>query len=69
MSRMGHHQTHAPQQKTPLFDHLVGGGEQRRWYLKPDCLGGLEVNHQLELDWRLDGKLARFRALENAVDV
>jgi hypothetical protein len=30
---------------------------------------GLEVNHQLELDWRLDGKLARFRALEDAVGV
>ena len=54
--------------KARLIDHL-GGGEQRRRHIKPKCLGGLEVNHQLELDWRLDGKLARFRALENAVGV
>jgi hypothetical protein len=51
------------------FDHLVGAGEHARRHIKPERLGGLEVNHQLELDWRLDGKLARFRALENAVRV
>jgi hypothetical protein len=32
-------------------------------------LGGLEVDHQLELDWGLDGKLARFLALEDAIDI
>ena len=52
-----------------LIDHFVGGGEQRRRHIKPERLGGLEVNHQLELDWRLDGKLARFGAFENAVGV
>src|SRR5947209_7223971 len=47
----------------PSFDHLVGAGEQRRRHLNAERLGSLEVNHQLELDWRLDGKLARFRAV------
>jgi hypothetical protein len=37
--------------------------------LDAERLRGFEVDHQLELDWRLDGKLTRFRALEDAVDV
>ena len=32
-------------------------------------LGGLEVDHQLELDRGLDGKLARLLALEDAIDI
>ena len=27
------------------------------------------VDHQLELDWSLDGKLARFLALEDAISI
>jgi hypothetical protein len=30
---------------------------------------GLQVDHQLELDWDLDGKLARHRALEDAIGI
>src|SRR4029077_16007957 len=32
-------------------------------------LGSLEVDHQLELDRGLDGKLARFVALQNAIGI
>jgi hypothetical protein len=31
------------------FDHLVGRGEQDRWYREAQRFGGLEVNHQFEL--------------------
>jgi hypothetical protein len=35
-----------------LFDHLVGGGEQRLWRGESERPGGLQVNHQLELVFR-----------------
>jgi hypothetical protein len=30
-----------------LFDHLVGGREQRSWHRKADSLGGFEVDREL----------------------
>src|SRR5262249_35702956 len=32
-------------------------------------LGGFEVDHQLETGWNLDGKFARLRATEKAIEV
>src|SRR5262249_52964937 len=37
-----------------LFDHLVGGGEQRRWNVEAERLRGLEVDHQLVFGSCLD---------------
>src|SRR5262245_23734553 len=54
---------------TPSFDHLVGAGEHARWQLKADRLGGLQIDHQLELGWRLHRKVGRLLAPEDAVDV
>ncbi len=28
-----------------LFDHLIGAGEQRCWYFKPERFRGLQVDH------------------------
>ena len=44
-------------------------GTDRQWHVEAERLGGLEVDHQLELDRGLDGKLARLRALEDAIGI
>jgi hypothetical protein len=36
---------------------------------QPKRFGGLEVDDQIELGWRLHGEVGRLGALENAVDV
>src|SRR5262249_55826474 len=52
-----------------LFDHLVGQREQLVGDFEAERLSGLDVDHQLKLDWDLDGKLARHRALEDAIGI
>src|SRR5215467_94074 len=52
-----------------LFDHLVRTRLQCRRHAQAERLGGLEVDHQFELDRGLDGKSARLFALEDAVDI
>src|SRR6516164_5903126 len=39
----------ASQQRTSLFDHLVGAREERGRYIESERLGGLEIDHQLIL--------------------
>src|SRR5215475_10383105 len=51
--------TFAPQQKRPLFDHLVGAGEQRRRNFDADRLGGLEVEDEIKLRRLFDWDFAR----------
>src|SRR5258708_37986152 len=38
--------------KEPLFDHLVGAGEQRRRHVEAERLGRLEINGELEFRWQ-----------------
>ena len=52
-----------------LFDHLIGALLKLQRYIEAECLGGLEIDHQLELDRDLDRKLTRFGTLEDAIDV
>src|SRR5262249_2925195 len=52
-----------------LFDHLVGEQLQRVGHLNAQRPGGLEVDHQFELDGGLDGKLARLRASQDAIGI
>jgi hypothetical protein len=34
--------------KSALFDHLVGGDEQRRWHIETECFRSPEVDTKLE---------------------
>src|ERR1700756_3650004 len=43
------------------LDHLVGGSDECGRHGEAERLGGLEVDHQFELDRGLDRKLARHR--------
>ena len=47
----------------PLFDHLVGAGEERRWNGEAEGLGGLEVDRQLEFGWLLHWQIGRLGIL------
>ena len=40
---------HALQQSIPLFDHLVGGGEQRRRHIDAERLGVFEIDDEIEV--------------------
>src|SRR5262245_59061418 len=46
-----------PQQAAQLFDHLIGGGEQRRRDREAESVRGLEINLQVEfgrlLHWKI----------------
>ena len=55
--------------EAPSFDHIVGALLEKRGHGETEFLGCLEVDHQLELDWGLDGKLARLLALEYAIGI
>src|SRR5688500_14834393 len=52
-----------------LFDELIGAQQQRRRDGEAERLRRLEIDGELEPGGLLDGKLCRFRALENALHI
>ena len=59
----------APQQKKPLFDHLIGEREQLLGSLQAERLGCFQIDYQLEFGRRLHREVGWLGTLENAVDV
>jgi hypothetical protein len=51
-------------QKPDLLDHLVGAQGEPGGYFVADCLGGLQIDHQLKPCRLLNGKLAGIGAPE-----
>jgi len=52
-----------------LVDHLVGAAGERQWDREAECLGGLEVDDQLDFCGLLDRKIGGPLALENPTAV
>ena len=46
----------------PLFDHLVGAGEQRRRNREAERFGGLEIDQKLDVSRKFHRQVARFDA-------
>ena len=55
--------------RNPSLDHLIGGYQKVLRHGERKRLRGLEVDHELELDWCLNGKLARFRTAQHAINI
>ena len=52
-----------------LLDDLIRPRQQRRWDREAEGLGGLEVDHQLELRGLLNREIRRLGTLQDLVDV
>jgi hypothetical protein len=52
-----------------LFDHFVGALLEMYRHVKAKRLSGFQIDHQLEFDRSLHGKLAWPLALKNAINI
>jgi hypothetical protein len=62
-------QTHAPQQRTYLFDHLVGDHEQRVRNGNAKRAGGRQVDDQFESGRLRDRQIGRLLTFEDSAGV
>src|SRR5215467_9492372 len=66
MSASCQKRTYTPQQTAPLFDHLVGNGEQRWGDGNAEHPGRVVVDDKLELGCLHDRQVRRLGTLEDA---
>jgi hypothetical protein len=64
----GQQETPALQKKAPLFDHLVGAGEEGIRDDQTERLGGGQVHHEIELGRLLDWDVGCLRPTQNLID-
>jgi hypothetical protein len=69
MSHKCHLLPDAPQQTASLLDYLIGARRQTRWHLDAERLGGLEIDHELELGQLLDWQIGGLISFENAASI
>src|SRR5262252_10703319 len=58
-----------PPSRFTSLDHLVGAGEQRRWHLDAERLGGGQIDDELEFGRLLDRKVGWICPAQNLVDI
>jgi hypothetical protein len=51
------------------FNHLVGAQQERLRNGQAECLGGREIDDEIEFGGLLDRKIARLGATQNLVDI
>src|SRR5215510_12481688 len=56
-------------EQSVLFDQFVGAGDERPRNGEAERLGGLEVDHQVELGREVNRQVARLCSAQNAVDI
>jgi len=69
MSALCQKRTYAVQQKSCLFDHLVGSGDQAGRDSKAECPRGLKIDSHGITRRSLDGELCRLFTFKNAIDI
>ena len=57
------------EQSFSWIDHLIRPQQQRRRDGEPERLGGLRIDHELEVGGWYEGKISWVGTFENAIDV
>src|SRR5213593_925117 len=68
-ARLGSSEYAAPGGRRPSVNDLIRAQQERRGDREAKGFRGLEVDDQLELRGLIDGKISRFGALQDSIDI